>query len=110
MNPILIAKISAAVVALLASFWLGTKVNEAKWLKREVEIVNQVQEAKEAYDKKAQAAGQKYEDDKAANLVKQKQLSSEIKNEITKPSYDCPLPADGLRLIKRSASDANTAN
>lgn len=110
MNPILMAKIAAAVVALLAAFWLGNKVNEAKWLKREVEIVNQVQEAKEAYDKKAREVGQKYEDEKAANLVKQKQLTSELKNEITKPSYNCPLPTDGLRLVKRAASNANAAN
>ena len=107
MNPILGAKIAAAVIALLVAFYVGKKLEQNYWLEREAEIVQSVLEEKEALEKKGKLLSDAYQQQQAIATASQKKLSVEVRNEIKKSDYNCALPPDGLRLIKSAIDTAN---
>ena len=107
MNPILGAKIAAAVIALLVAFYVGKKIEQNYWLERETEITKSVLEEKEALEKKGKLLSDAYQQQQAIATASQKKLSAEVRNEIKKSDYTCALPPDGLRVLKSAIDTAN---
>ena len=107
MNPILMAKIGAIVVCLMGAFYVGKKLEENYWLEREKQIAESVLEEKAALEKKGKLISDAFQQQLQLATAASKKRSVEVRNEIKKPSYDCPLPDDGLRLLKSAIDSAN---
>ena len=109
MNPILLAKIAAIVIAVLAIFFTGEKVSDAKWQAREIELNQKAVEAQNAANAKVAAISASYEQLKATKEANQNTITRNLNNEIKThaSAYACPIPLDGLRLISEATSLAN---
>jgi predicted RNA-binding protein YlxR (DUF448 family) len=110
MNPILLAKIAAVVIAVLAIFFTGKSVERSKWLQREIEINQMAVDAKAAADKKINDVSTAYEQLKSSKQTTQTNITRNLSNEIAqnRSQYDCPVPAAAKLLINQAASAANT--
>ncbi len=105
----MIAKSGAIVVAVLAVFFTGMKVEEAIWIKKEndekMQIIRQL-----GYEQtKSDEMSRRFAESQAA-LNKLKLNSNErTLNEVNQNSsdYACRIPDGGLRLIHSAIREAN---
>jgi len=109
MNPILLGKIAAIVIAVLAIFFTGQKVERAKWMERELELNQQATAEHDAAIARENAISTQYEQLKAAKQTTQTNITRSLNNEIKTNSsaYACVIPLDGVRLLTQAANIAN---
>jgi hypothetical protein len=112
MSPLLYVKMAIAVIALLVSFYLGKKIEESHWVKREIELNQQAVDAKAAADKKVAAISNAYEQMRSAKQSTQTKITRSLSSEIAKnrSQYDCPVPDAAKLLIQQAASAANSSS
>lgn len=112
MNPIMMAKIAAVVIAVIAIFFTGEKVERAKWQEREIELNQKAVEAKELADKKANSIASEYEVLKSSKQSTQNTISRNLTNELiqNRDQYGCPIPDAGKLLISSSITNANSSS
>lgn len=110
MNPIMLFKSGAIVVAVLAVFFTGMKVEEAIWVKKQNEEKEQIIRQLGYEQTKSDEMNRRFTEAQAA-LNKLKLNSTErTLNEVNKNSadYACLIPDGGLRLIHSAIREANS--
>lgn len=98
------AKIALAAVLLAGSFYMGKVWEMSSWQAKELDYQAQIEQK----NKDAEKVAHDYETERAQRASQQREIVREVYVEISKPSYSCPLPADGLRIINKSIETANT--
>lgn len=112
MNPLLYVKLAIAAIALLVSFYLGKKIEESHWVKREIELNQKAVDAKDAADKKVAAISNAYEQMRNVKQTTQTNITRSLSSEINqnRSQYDCPVPTAAKLLIGQAASAANSSS
>jgi len=98
------AKIASVVLALAGAFYMGTVWELSTWQKKELNYLAQIEGQKKQADKVAY----EYETERAKRAIEQREVVREVYVEVAKSGYSCQLPADGLRIVNKAITAANT--
>jgi K+ transporter len=112
MNPIVLGKIAAIVIAVLAIFFTGEKVERSKWQERELELNNQAVAVQAAAAQRVAEVSSQYEQLKSSKQMTQTTLSRNLSNEIAqnRSQYECPVPSAARVLLNTSIANANNSS
>lgn len=111
MNPILLLKAGAIVIAIAIVFFTGQRIERLSWVERENEIKEQTLRELAYHQTRGDEMTRQFAESQAT-LNKLKLNSNERSlNEISKNSgdYACRIPDGGLRLITSAVREANAA-
>jgi hypothetical protein len=109
MNPFLAAKIAVALVVIVGAFFVGRRLEQNYWLEREAQLITSALEEKQRLEEKGRLLSEAFQQQLTIANAAKKKRSVEVRNETKKPAYDCPLPSDGLRILKSTIDTANGA-
>lgn len=98
-------KVAAAVLIAALSFYMGKTWEKSIWQARELAWQKQINEQK----KEAEKVAYEYELQIGKLRSEAKDIVREVYVEVSKPVYQCNLPADGLRVINKAVTSANSS-
>jgi hypothetical protein len=98
-------KVAAAVLLAALSFYMGKTWEKSIWQARELAWQKQINEQR----KEAEKVAYEYELQIGKLRSEAKDIVREVYVEVSKPVYQCNLPADGLRVINKAVTSANSS-
>lgn len=98
-------KVAAVVLVAALSFYMGKTWEKSFWQAKELAWQKQIDEQK----KQAEKVAYEYETQIGKLRSESKEVIREVYVEVSKPVYQCNLPVDGLRVINKAVTNANSS-